>query len=153
VTDVRQAYDVLSGILAAGLPTVPLRWQGKEEDSFGNRRLPDDPAPWIYAEYLTDPVDLVGFGGGLGRNLYRNPGRLDLYCFIPRGQGLEPALDLAESAAKLFRSYRDADVFCQKVSVFPGGDGSSAQPPGITSEVANYFYAVTQVDLYFDQIG
>lgn len=152
-TTVVQAYKVLRGIMAAGITDVPIRWQNENDDSQGNRRLPDEPSPFVYVEFLTDPGDLVAFGGGPGANLYRHPGRLEIYCFVPRGVGLIPAIDLAERCATLYRSYRDDDVLCTVATAYPGGDGATIQPPGISSEVANYFYAVTEVDLKFDLIG
>ena len=152
MTTASTAYGVLRGILEAGV-SLPLRWQNEDADSQGNAALPDTPAPFLYTEFLTDPAELVSFGGGRGANRYRNPARLDVYVFVPRGWGLAAATDYAETAAALFRSFRDTNVSCFGASVHPGGDGASLKPPGLSSEVANYFYAVTEVDLFFDLVG
>jgi hypothetical protein len=152
VTTATQAYAVLRGILEAGM-TVPLRWQNEDADSTGNVGLPDTPAAFIYTEFNTDPAEIVSFGGGRFSNRYRNRAHLDIYVFVPRGWGLTYAADYAEQAAALFRSYRDNDISCFGASVYPGGDGSQLQPPGMQSEVTNYYYAAASVELLFDQIG
>lgn len=152
MTTSSQAYAVLRGIIEAGM-TIPLRWQNEDADSDGNVALPDTPEPFVYTEFLTEPAEIAGFGGGRGANLYRNPARLDLYVFVPRGAGLTLALDYAEQAAALLRSYRDSNVSCFGTSVYPGGDGAMLQPPGLASEVNAYFYATVEVSLHFDQMG
>lgn len=152
MTTATQAYTVLRGILEAGMD-IPLRWQNEDADSDGNVNLPDTPSAFVYTEFVTDPAELVSFGGGRGANRYRNPARLDIWVFVPRGVGLTAALDYAETAAALFRSYRGADVSCFGASVFPGGDGADLKPPGLPSAVGNYFYSVAEVALWFDIIG
>lgn len=152
MTTATQAYGALRARLEGGMP-IPLRWQNDDADSDGNAALPDTPAAFAYTEFVTDPAEIVSFGGGRGQNRYRNPARLDVYVFVPRGQGLAVATDYAETAAALFRSYRDADVSCFGVSVFPGGSGADLKPPGLNSEVGNYWYAIAEIDLFFDLIG
>jgi len=148
-----QAYAALrSRIEGGGLP-IPLRWQNVDADSAGLVPLPDTPAPFIYGEFLVESVDLAGFGGGRFKNLYRNQACLYLWVFVPRGWGLEPALDYAEQAAVLLRSYRTPDISCFAAWVLPGGDGAVLQPPGLRSEVNAYFYAFVEVELHFDQTG
>lgn len=132
---------------------VPLRWQNETADSLGNIELPDTPSPFIYAEFLTDPAQLVSFGGGRFANRYRNPARLDAYVFVPKGEGLDQAESIAEQIAALFRSYRDSNISCFDATVYPGGDGASLTPPGLSSEVGSYFWAVCECSLFFDQIG
>lgn len=159
MTTAGQARTVMRSRLEAGAVVdgrgapVPFRWQNETSDSLGNVDLPDTPAPFVYVEFLTDPQDLVSFGGGRGQNRYRNPARLDAYVFVPRGQGLDEAEAIAEQVAGLFRSYRDNDVSCFGATVYPGGDGASLKPPGLSSEVGNYFWACCEVNLFFDQIG
>lgn len=142
-----QAYAVLKARLIAGAGSLPLAFQGE------NFVLPDTPVPFAYAELVSETPYIAGFGGGAGANLYRNPCRFDIYVFVPRGAGLVAATDLAETLAGLFRSYRDTVVSCFEAGVLPGGDGSALKPPGLTSEVNNYFWAVVEVSLHYDQVG
>jgi hypothetical protein len=153
MTTTKEAYDALRARLESSNSLPPLRWQAEDEDSTGAVALPDTPAPFLYSEFLTLPAELVSFGGGRGANRYRNRAMLDVFVFIPKGWGLAIALDHAETAASLFRSYRDADVSCFAATVHPGGDGAALRPPGLPSEVSNYFWSVCEVDLWFDQIG
>ena len=153
MTTASEAYAVLRGILETGMASLPLRWQNEDEDSQGNATVPDTPAPFLYIEFNTNTAELVSFGGGRGANRYRNQAQLDIFVFVPRGWGLTPATDYAETAAALFRSYRDDDVSCFGASVYPGGDGALLKPPGIQSEVTQYFWAAVEVDLFFDQTG
>lgn len=152
MTTASQAYTVLRNILEAGM-TLPLRWQNEDADSTGSVNLPDTPTAFIYTEFNTDRAELVSYGGGRFSNRYRNRAYLDIYVFVPRGWGLTYATDYAEQAAELFRSYRDDNVSCFGASVYPGGDGAELQPPGMRSEVNNYFYAAVSVSLWYDQIG
>ncbi len=153
MTTASTAYKTLRVILEGSNSLPPLRWQNEEEDSLGNVALPDTPAPFLYTEFITEPAELASFGGGRGRNRYRNPARLHIYVFVPKGWGLVAATDYAEDAAALFRSYRDPEVSCFTATVYPGGDGAALKPPGVPSEVTNYFWSVTEVDLFFDLIG
>lgn len=153
MTTTSQAYKILRERLEAANSLPPLRWQGQTEDSLGNAALPDTPAPFIYTEFITEPAELASFGGGRYQNRYRTPGRLHIYVFVPMGWGLIPATDYAETAASLFRSYRDADISCSTATVYPGGDGAMLKPIGMPSEVTNYFWASAEVDLFFDLIG
>ncbi|MPZ41308.1 MAG: hypothetical protein GEU95_25330 [Rhizobiales bacterium] len=132
---------------AQGQP-VPLRWQNEDGEP-----LPDDPAPFVYTEVLTGRAALAGFGGGRGNNLYRNPLLVDVYVFVPKGEGLDQAEQIAEQIAVLFRSYRDDVVSLFDATVYPGGDGADLKPPGLTSEVGNYAYCAVEVTGHFDQIG
>jgi hypothetical protein len=141
------------GVVDSKSAPVPLRWQNENADSLGNTSLPSDPVPFVYCEFLTDRPFLAGYGGGQGQNLYRNPARLDAYVFVPNGNGLDEAEAIAEQIAALFRSYRSAGISCFEASVYPGGDGANLKPPGLSSVVGSYFYAVAEVSLHFDQIG
>ncbi len=153
MTTASQAYGALRTRLEESAPIyngalIILRWQNEDGGP-----LPDDPAPFVYGEFITERGRLAGFGGGRGRNLYRNPAVFDLYVFVPRGVGLAPASDLAESIAVLFRSFRSEHVSCFDASVLPGGDGADLKPPGLSSEVGNYFWASVEVSLFYDQVG
>lgn len=152
MTTATQAYNIIRGVIEAGM-TIPLRWQNEDADSDGQVALPDVPAPFIYGEFITEQTEIAGFGGGRMSNLYRNRGRLDLYIFVPRGAGLTFALDYAEQAAALLRSYRDSSVSCFGATVYPGGDGAALQPPGLASEVNAYFWAACEIEVQFDQVG
>lgn len=150
MTTAAEAYQVIRARLEANVPAglTSLRWQNEDGGP-----LPDTPAPFAYIEFLTDPARIASFGGGRGQNRYRNPARADIFVFVPRGEGLTQALAVAEQIAALFRSYRDADISVADATVFPGGDGADIKPPGLESEVGNYFYAAIEISLTFDQIG
>jgi len=138
---------------------VPLRWQNEDVDSTGSSVLADPPAPFVFTEFTTGNGSIVSFGGGAGGNRFRTPFDLAAYVFVPKNDftqtrdGLQQAEAIAEQIATLFRSYRSGDVSCFDVSVQPGGDGATLKPPGIDSEVGNYFYACAYVAGSFDQIG
>lgn len=154
MTTASAAYAVIKARLETNKPTgLVLRWQNVDEDSDGNTQLPDTPSAFAYTEFLTDPAQLVSFGGGRTNNRYRNTARIVTYVFVPRGQGLAVATDYAEQVATIFRSYRDNDISCFESSVFPGGNGADLKPPGLSSEVDNYFWASVEVALFFDLIG
>lgn len=149
MTTATQAFTVIRTRLEANQPSgLGLRWQNEDGEA-----LPDTPAPFAYIEFLTDPAFLASFGGGRSANRYRNRARITAYVFVPRGQGLTVATDYAEQVATVFRSYRDADISCFDASVYPGGNGADIKPPGLDSAVDNYFYAVAEISLFFDQIG
>lgn len=132
-----------------------LYWPNEDLDSDGNDGLPDKPLAFIYTEFVGQKSYLAGFGGGPGANLWRNPSRSESYVFVPRGEGLASATDLAEQVAMLFRGYRDpATIQCFDATVYPLGDGRGIKPPGLSNtEVDNYFCAVCEVELHFDLIG
>jgi hypothetical protein len=150
VTTVSSAHALIKARIEANPPSgiTVLRWQN--EDGVA---LPDTPTSFLYTELVTDPQFLAGFGGGFGANLWRNPARIDCYAFVPRGEGLAVATDLAESVAALFRGYRSSNLQCFDATVYPLGAGSSMKPPGLSSEVDNYFCAVCEVRMHFDLIG
>ncbi len=155
MTTASAAYEICKARLLANKPAglTAYRWQNEEADSAGNPELPDQPAAFAYFELVTDRGQIASFGGGRGANIYRNPAQLIGFVFIPKGKGLKPATDIAEQLAALFRSYRDSDISCFDASVFPGGDGALLKPPGLNSEVGNYFWAGVEVSLFFDQVG
>jgi hypothetical protein len=153
VTTAAQAYAVLRGLLEAESGLPPLRWQNEDSDSLGNVAIPDTPAPFLYTTF--DPMrgEVAAFGGGRFNNIYRNPATLLIFVFVPRGWGIAPALDYGETAASLFRSYRDTNVSCFASSVLASGPGSDLSPQGLPSEVAQYWYVMVEVELFFDLVG
>lgn len=145
------AYAALRSRLEANVPTgvTALYFDGED-----GAPLPNTPAAFVYFEMRADgQAFLAGFGGGVGENLYRNPCFAIFYVFVPRGEGLPVATDLAKQIADLFRSYRDSTVSCYGATVDPFGAGSSMKPPGLTSEVDNYYCATVEVALHFDEVG
>ncbi len=149
-TQARQAVRsrMEAGSIAYGGAAVPLRWQNEDGGP-----LPDEPAPFVYTEFLNEGASLAGFGGGRGSNLYRNRAVVEAYVFVPKGWGLDAAENIAEQIAVVLRSHRDAHISCFEATVIPGGDGAMLTPPGLSSEVGNYHYAATEVRLHFDQVG
>lgn len=143
--------------IEAGGISVPLRWPNEAQDSEGNTELPDTAAPFIYCEFQNEGPEFgrgpSAFGGGRGQNLYRCDAVFEAYVFVPKGEGLDEAETLAEQVAALLRSYRTATISCFDATVYPGGDGADLKPPGLTSEVGNYFWARCEVNLQFEQIG
>lgn len=130
---------------------VPLRWQNEAEDSLGNVDLTG--GPFVYTEILVRRGSISGYGGGRGANTYRNPIDVVSYVFVPKDEGLSEAESIAEQIAVLLRSYRSGDVSLFDATVEPGGDGADLKPPGLASEVGNYFWAVCECTGHFDQIG
>ncbi|MEP9389658.1 hypothetical protein [Mesorhizobium sp. KR9-304] len=145
ITQARAA--VRSRIEAAGL-TVSLRWQNEDGGP-----LPGQPSAFVYTEFNTEKGNIAGYGGGRGGNLYRNRANVESWVFVPKGEGLTQAESIAETIAALFRSYRDSYISCFDATVYPGGDGAALTPPGMHSDVGNYFWAAVEVSLHFDQVG
>ena len=136
--------------LDAGGVQIPLSWQNE------SYALPDNPAPFVHIEFDNDGPDGRGptaFGGGQGQNLYRNRASVVAYVFVPKDEGLDEADSIAEQVATLFRSYRDSTISCSSAHTYPGGNGADIKPPGLDSEVGNYFYAIAEASLHFDLIG
>ena len=156
-----EAYDALRALLEGGAPAAvtAFRWQNEDEDSEGELTLPDEPAPFVYAEFSgIRSGGWIENGHGRGGNRHRHPAILDLYVFTPRGEGLRQAdgsgcLDIADDLAALLRPYNQGGVTVERVTVGPGGAGAELAPPGLRSEVGRYFWAFVSVDLYFDLIG
>lgn len=146
MTTASGAYDVIRNRIAVNI-TTPVLWQGEDNT------VADEPAPFYFVEFVSEPAALVSFGGGRSSNRYRHPVRINAHAFVPQGWGVRPAMDLAETMAALFRSYRDTDISCLEATVHPLGHGSEIKPPGLSSEVGNYFVAVAEISLHFDLIG
>ena len=128
--------------------TIPLRWQAEAG------ALPDKPTAFAYVEFIATGGAIASFGGGRGANRYRHRGRVEAYVFTPNGEGLAGALTHAETIAARLRSYRDSDISCFSAVVHPGGHGAQASPPGLSRNALNdYWYAVVEVEMFYDQIG
>lgn len=162
MTTAAAAYGVIRALLEANKPSAltALRWQNEFEDSNGNLILPDEPAAFAYTEFLASPSSVIEIGGGRGANRHRNSAHVDVYVFVPRGTGMVVTnaqsvgcLDIAEQIAALFRPLRSGGVSVDDVTVYPGGNGSDLKPPGLASEVGNYFWAAVGVSLHFDLTG
>lgn len=152
MTTASQAFDALRDRLEAtgsGI-NIPLRFQGEDSGP-----LPDTPAAFAYIVFDNQGSGgaPAAYGGGRGNNLYRNRGRLEAFVFAPNGEGLAVALDHGETIAARLRSFRDTNVSCFGADVIPIGDGSSANPAGLDSEVNNYQCVLVEVTLHFDQNG
>jgi hypothetical protein len=152
VTTVSRRYAAIRTRIEAATGLRRSRSTGMNEDV---DQLPDDPAFAfvVFTELNPEKQYLAGFGGGIGANLWRNPAVIDCYAFVPRGWGLQAATDLAETMAALFRGYRDGDLQCFSATIIPLGAGASIKPPGLDSEVDNYYAASVEIDMHFDQIG
>lgn len=150
MTTVSTAWTAIKARIAGNTPPglSVLRWMN--EDSAA---LPNTPAAFLYTELQTEQQFLAGFGGGSGANLWRTPARIEAYVFVPRGDGVAVATDLAEAIAALFRGYRTTDIQCFDAAVHPLGDGANLKPPGLDSAVDNYFCALCEVNLHIDQVG
>lgn len=152
MTTAAQAYDALRDRIDASDSGVSLamRWQGEDGGP-----LPDTPTAFGYGvfENFGSRPGPISFGGGRSQNRYRNRAALNVYVFVPNGEGLAVGLAHAETIAARLRSHRDDDVSCFSADVIPVGDGAAMAPPGLQSEVENYFCVMVEADCFFDQIG
>lgn len=145
-----EAYAAVKARLDGAGFSFPLRYQGEDSGP-----LPDTPATFAFVVFSNDGSGRgpVAFGGGVGRNLYRNLGVVEAFVFVPNGEGLAAAMNAAELVAARLRSFRDASISCFSADVIPVGEGSKITPPGLSSEVSNYQCAVAEIAMHFDQIG
>jgi hypothetical protein len=152
MTTASAAIAALRTRLEAANIGKPLRWQNED-----GVPLPDVPAPFVHGEFHFDQAFLQGFGAGRGGNLWRNQGVLELFAFVPRGQGLKVSTDLAETIAAIYRGHIDNDVSCFAVSVRPGTYSTKVDASamlGTQQNVAdNYFWTCVQVQFFYDQVG
>ena len=130
MASIEQAYDALRTRLDAvdsGID-IPLRWHGDD-----NGPLPDVPEDFGYVVFdnMGSRPGPAAFGGGNGRNLYRNLASLTVFVFVPNRAGVRRAIVEAETIATRLRSFRDNDIFCRSADVTPVGDGASIAPPGL----------------------
>ena len=147
VTEARLALRAVmenGNIVDAVNNPVPLRWQNEPEPD-----LPDEPAPFVYTEFLTESGTFVEHGRGRGYNRYRSFARAVSWCFVPQDTGLDQAEMIANQIANLLRSYKDAAITCEQADVFPG---DSMKPPG-SADIGNYSSAACETILFFDLIG
>lgn len=130
----------------------PIYWQGDIIPP-----LPDNPAPFGFAVFNNDGSGQgpASFGGGRGRNLWRNRGTLEVFVFEPAlAEGAsDRMLANAEAVAARLRSFRDNVVSCFSADVIPIGEGANIAVPGLSNPVNNYQCAVAEIDLHFDQVG
>ncbi len=151
-TTAGQAFAEIRARLDAGGSgiSIPLYYQGDDPPI-----LPDTPAAFAFVVFNVDGSrgGPDGFGGGRGRNLYRNRATLEAYVFSPLGEGMESVLGHAETVAARMRSFRSAGISCFSSDVIPIGPGSGISVPGLSGEVSNYQCAVAETELHFDQIG
>ncbi len=133
----------------------PIYWQGDDAPT-----LPDTPAPFAFIVFSNEGSGgaPTAFGGGPGKNLYRNHALVEAFVFSPIGAevGAGVASDRAEQIAARLRSYRDSDISVHAADVIYIGPGSSRalwrMLPGL-DEVNNYKCAVAEITLTFDLIG
>lgn len=129
----------------------PLYWQGDEAPT-----LPDDPAPFAFIVFNNEGSGgrPTAFGGGRGRNLFRNHALVEAFVFSPIGSevGAEAASGRAERIASRLRGFRDDNISVHAADVIFIGPGSSISVPGVSAP-NNYQCAVAEITLHFDQIG
>jgi hypothetical protein len=146
--DAREALKTRVGTVAG----LPIYWQGDIVPP-----LPGTPAAFGFAVFNNEGAGAgpAGYGGGRGRNLWRNRAMLEVYVFEPAlaDGAAGRMLANAETVAARLRSYRDDVVSCFSADVIPIGPGSSISVPGLNGPVNNYQCAVAEIDLVFDQVG
>lgn len=128
--------------IAANFSAAAVRYHNEDT------ALPDDPAPFIFVEFIAERPFLAGFGGGVGANLQRTGGRIEAHVLVPVGSGIEDGLSYAETFAAVFRGLRVDDIS------FVGLDGELAQvfpADGATDDGSYSHVATTLVPFYFDQ--
>lgn len=129
----------------------PLYWQGDDAPT-----LPDVPAAFAFIVFNNEGSGghPVAFGGGRGRNLFRNRALVEAFVFSPIGSetGADAASGRAEQIASRLRGFRDDSISVFGADVIFVGPGSSISVPGVTAP-NNYQCAVAEIVLTFDQIG
>jgi hypothetical protein len=135
----------------SGISTT-LYWQGDDPPT-----LPDDPTAFAFIVFSNEGSGgrPAAFGGGQGRNLYRNRGLVEAYTFSPIGSeiGADKVMARAETIAARLRSFRSSEVSFFAADVIYVGPGSAISVPGLTMAVSNYQCAVAECSFNFDQIG
>jgi hypothetical protein len=132
---------------AAGLP-FPVYYHGDTPPE-----LAAVASPFAFIVFNNEGSSVTAYGGGRGKNLYRNRARVEAFVFSPAWYGMEMTASRAEMVAAQLRSYRDDVISCFEADVIPVGQGSSLSVPGLVSEVSNYNAAIVEAVLMFDQIG
>ncbi len=149
-TTATQALTAIKAQVAAASLPFSIYWLGEPAPI-----LPDTPTTFAFVVFNNEGSGRrpTAFGGGQGANLYRNRVFLEAFVFAPDGEGLEVAMDAAESVAASLRSFRNGDIFCHAADVKPVGPGSNIAVPGLSAVVSSYQCAVAEATLSFDQIG
>lgn len=138
----KQALAAIKARLA-GFTALPCFYQND------NNQLSDTPASFVYVLFETHNQNHAAYGGGRGQNRWRTLGSLEMFVFVPTGQGTDDALDYAEELAVLFRGQRFGGVSCEAVQIDPNAMKAQA-----VRDLAGNYYAVSAIaDLYFDQVG
>jgi hypothetical protein len=154
MTTASEAHSFIRGRIESNVPndkdgvSITLRWRGE----LGNP-LPDTPSTFAFTFFDASLSGVIENGGGRGNLRHRNPGRAEVYIFVPNDWGLKPATDLAEAFATLFRAVNQSGVVVEAATVYPGGPGSELSIPGLPSDVENYIWSACEIDFYFDLIG
>ena len=148
-TTAKQARNAVKARLAHASITIPLYWSNEHIE------LPDEPTAFAFVVFDNDGPGRgpASFGDGINGNRWRNYARVEAFVFVPRGSSADLADDHAESIAARLRSFRDNDISCFGAAVRETVPGHDLKPPGLDSEVGNYWCAIAEVDLFFDQIG
>lgn len=146
-----QARAAVRAQLPGSAFAFPIYWQGDAAPT-----LLDKPAPFAFVVFNNQGSGgrPAAFGGGRGRNLFRNRVMIEVFVFSPIGSetGATPASDRAEQIASRLRGFRDVDISCYAADVIFIGPGSAISLPGL-GDVNNYQCAVAEITLTFDQIG
>jgi hypothetical protein len=148
ILDALNAVRSRLGAVGSGI-TIPLYFKGDQNP------LPDTPSPFAFVMLNNDGSGggPTAFGGGNGRNLYRNFALVEAFVFSPLGEGEAVVLGYAETIAAWLRSYRTGDIFIRAADVIPIGEGSKVSVPGLANPVNNYACALVEGSMTFDQIG
>ncbi|MCK1568989.1 hypothetical protein IVB08_34590 [Bradyrhizobium sp. 173] len=146
-----QARAAVRAQLPGSAFAFPIYWQGDDAPT-----LLDTPAAFAFVVFNNEGSGgrPAAFGGGRGRNLFRNRALVEAYVFSPIGAetGADAASGRAELIAARLRGFRDNDISVFSADVIFIGPGSSISVPGVTAP-NNYQCAVAEISLTFDQIG
>jgi len=146
--DLSAVWTAIKARAAAEITGLPIFWPREPNE------MPDTPAPFVYFELIVDKAGApVSYGGGRGRNTYRNGAELNGYVFVPRNYTVEAEAALSERVAAAFRSYRSDVISCFDATPMLVGNGSDLVPAGFESAADQYECTVVAIDLFFDQIG
>jgi hypothetical protein len=147
----KEARQAVQTRLVDSSITIPIYWQNEQQ---GNE-LPDEPTPFAFAVFDNDGPGFgpASFGDGILANRWRNVVRLEVFVFVPQGTGADQADDYAEAICARLRSYRDNTISCFGAHVRETTSGAAITPAGINSAAGNYWCAVAEIDMFFDQVG
>ena len=107
-------------------PTVPAYWRANDAEV-----LPDPiTTPYFFRnEVEFGRESVIGYGGGLGRNLRAQFGSVILHSFVGRHvQSEATALDLLADAAAAYRSKSITDALSNQLSFLGDGSGFDIGP-------------------------